>query len=91
MAPSRVVDPPRRLVKDAIPDGEEQTVLLIHLKRVIERAQDLTRLPEVSLWQRLRPQCVHRRDRKQRRSNAMPADVQQVEGEMVVVEPVVAE
>ena len=91
MAAAGVVDPPRRLVIDAVPDGEVQAVLLVHLERVVERGEHLAGLAEVGLGQRLRPQRVHGRDREQGRADAVAADVQQVEGEMVVVEPVVAE
>jgi S1-C subfamily serine protease len=42
MAAAGVVDPPRRLVPDPVPDGEEQAVLLVHLKGVVEREEDLT-------------------------------------------------
>ena len=54
MTPSRVVDPPRWLVKHTIPDGEEQAVLLVHLEGIIECAQDLARQTKIRLWQRLR-------------------------------------
>ncbi len=91
MAPPGVVDPPRWLVKHTIPDREKQTVLLVHLESVIECAQDLARQAEIRLWQRLRSESIHGRDRKQGRADAVAADIQQVKGEMVVIEPVIAE
>ena len=91
MASTGVVDAPRGLVIDAIPDREIEPVLLLHLKRVVEGAKHLTWHPEISLGKGLRAQGIHGGDREQGRADSVAADVEQVKGEMVVIEPVIAE
>ena len=91
MAAAGVVDPAGGPVVDAVPDREVQAVLLVHLERPVQGGEDLAGLAEVGLGQRLRPQGVQGRDREQGGADAVAADVEQVEGEVVVVEPVVAE
>ena len=36
VTPAGIIDPPRRLVIDTVPDREEEAVLLLHLERVVE-------------------------------------------------------
>ena len=49
MAPTGIVDPPRGLMIDAVPDREKEPVLLLHLERVVEGSQHLARHPEIGL------------------------------------------
>lgn len=91
MASSGVVEPTCRPVVDPVPDREEQAVLLVHLERLVQGGQDLARVSEIGLRQRLRPQGVQGRDRQQRRADSVAAHVEQVKGEVVLVDPVVAE
>ena len=60
-------------------------------KALFSRGQHLAGVAEVGVGQRLRAEDVHRRHRQQRRADAVAAHVEQVDGEVVGVEPVVAE
>ena len=91
MTSGRIVDTPGRPVKNTIPDRKKQAVLLIHLKRVIERAQNLAGQTKVCLWQRLGSQSIHGRYREQSRADAVAAHIKQIKGKMVIIEPMVAE
>jgi len=58
---------------------------------LVQRVDDLGRVAEVGLRQRLGAEGVEGRDREQGRADAVAADVEQVHGEVVVVDPAVAE
>ena len=90
MPPTGIIDSPRGLVVDAVPDREEEPVLLLHLEGIVEGCKNLARHAEIGLGKGLRAQGVHGRDREQCRADSVAADIEQVEGEMVVIEPVIA-
>ena len=78
-------------VIDAVPDGAEQLVVALHLVGLIERGEHLPGPAEIGPRQGLRAQRVGDRHRQDGSAHAMAADVDQVEREVLGVDPVVAE
>ena len=91
MAGRGVAQPAGGAVIDAVPDGAEQLAVALHLVGLVERGEHLRGAAEVGARQGLRAQRVGDRHRQQRRAHAVAADVDQVEREVLVVDPVVAE
>jgi hypothetical protein len=65
--------------------------VLLHLERFVHAREHCRRVAEIQIGQGLGTQRLERGDREQRRADAVAADVEQVEGEVVVVDPVVPE
>ena len=79
-----------RLV-DAVPDREVQIVVALHLVDGVERGEHLRRIAEIDVRQRAGPQRVEGADREQRGADAVAAHVEQIDREVLRVDPVIAE
>ena len=77
-------------VKNPVPSGEKHVVLSLHRKSLVECRQHPARIMKVGLRKRLAADRVERRDRKQGRSHAMAADIEQIHCEVVGIEIVIA-
>ena len=75
----------------SIPCGEIHVVVLFHRERGVEACQHGRGVVEIGSRERTGPQYVDHTDREQGGSHPVPADIKQVEGEGVVVEPMVSE
>ncbi len=80
-----------RVVVHAVPHREGHLVLLGRGKMLVEGREHRAGIAEVGSGQRLRTQHVRHRDGKQGGANPVPGDVDEVDGQAVLVEPVVAE
>ena len=78
-------------VEHAVPDGEVQAVVLLHLERAVERGSTCGRIAKVDVGQRPRANGVHRGHREQRRFHPVAADVEQEHRQVIVVQPVITE
>ena len=63
--------------------------MLVHEEGGVQPLQHLAGVAEVGVGQRLRPQHVQGRNREQRGAHAVAAHIQQIDGKMVVVEPMI--
>ncbi len=91
MPSARIAQPSCRAVVDAVPDGEIEIVLAVHLKRLIQRAQHRFRRAEIGVQQGAGAEGIGGGDGEQRGADAVAADVQQVDGEVLSVNPVITE
>ncbi len=75
-----------------MPDGEEEPFCWSIWNARLTRGEDLAWITEIGLQgSDCGAECVQGGDGQQRRTDAVTADVEQVEGEVLVVEPVVTE
>src|SRR5207249_619250 len=68
-----------------------KVVLTFHRKRAAQRRQDLAWIAEIRAREGLGAQNVHDRDGEQGCADAVGTNIQQVNGEVIRVEPVIAE
>src|SRR5262245_855235 len=73
-------------IVDAVPDGEVAVVVPIHLKHCVQCGQDFHRIAEVGRRQGTLAQHVQDTDRQHRRTDAVSSDIDQIEGELTIVE-----
>ena len=76
---------------DAIPGGKIHVVVMLHWKGFVQVAQDIGGITEVRVNQGGSAQHVHHADGEQGSTDTVPADIEQIQGERVVVDPVIAE
>ena len=91
VAARRVAQFAGRAAIDAVPDGEEHVVLLLHRKSVVEGCEQPARIAKIDIRQSRRTQHIDDRNRQQGCADAVPADIKQVERHVVVVDRVIAE
>ena len=76
---------------DPVPSGEEHVIVLLHREGVVEAGEDGGGIVKIGPRERRGAQHIDDTYGKKGRPHAMAAYIQQVEGEMVVVEPMIAE
>ena len=91
MAGGRIAQAAGGPMIDAVPDGEVQLVVMFHLVGLVQRAEHFLRQAEVGVPQGAGAQRVGDGDRQQGGADAVTADVQEVEREVLGIDPVVAE
>src|SRR5690242_2568267 len=91
MSGARVTERPRRPMVYAVPDREVELTVTFHLIGAVERSEHVFRHAKVGLWQCAGPQGVRHRDRQERSADTVPADVEEIDREVLGVYPVVAE
>lgn len=77
-------------VVDAVPEGEVHLVLFFHVEGFVHAGEDGGGVEEVDACEALGAEDVDGGDGEEGGADAMAADVEEVEGEVVVVDPVVA-
>ena len=78
-----------RGVINAIPNREIHAVLAFHRESLVQRGEHGGGVAKISIRQRARADQVDGGYREQRCGDAMPADIEQVNGEMLFIDPVV--
>ncbi len=82
---------PLRAIEDAVPDREALVAVGLHRKRVVQGGKDLAGDAKIGVRQRARAEHVHDRDREQRRIEAVPRHIDQIQRQVVGIEPMIAE
>ena len=89
---ARVQETPVKRVEHAVPDGDEHVAVAFHRKRIVQGPQHRTGIEEVGgLVKAMMPDGLNHARRVQGRADAAPADVQGIDREVMVVQPVIAE
>ena len=83
MAAAGEADPPRRRIVDAVPHREVLAVVLIHRERRVQVFQHRRGIAEIGVVKRLGPQDMGDRHRQQRGADAVPADVDDVDRQVL--------
>ncbi len=83
-------DPAARVV-NAVPEGEIQPALAVHLEAVVQRRQHRRGIGEIRPRQAVDAQQVHHRGRQQRRADAVAGHIEQPDGESMLIQPAIAE
>ena len=74
-----------------MPDGELHVILLLHQARVVQSRKHRTRISEVGSWQCAAANDINGRDGKQRSPHAVAANTEQINREMIRIDPMISE
>ena len=77
-------------IVNTVPDGEKQIVVLFGGKCIVECKEDLVRFAEIRVGQCMRAQHIDDRNRQQGCSPTMTADIDQIDGEVILIDPVIS-
>ena len=86
---ARITQRSCRAVVNAVPDREIQTVLIFHLESLVQRTQYRFRPTEIGVLQGAGPERIRYRDGQQRRTDAVSANVQQIKGKVLPIDPLI--
>src|ERR1700683_1105040 len=90
MAPSAESQSSLFNAENPIPDGEKLLSVSIHAKGAVQAAHHGRRIVEIGSRENLVGESIEHADGQETRSDAMPADVQHVDSQMLLVEPMEA-
>ena len=79
------------LVIHPVPKREVAVVVPLHLKRLVQPGQNLPGIQEVGSGQSPGADDVDRRDRQQSGSDSVTAHVEQIDGKMIFIQPMITE
>src|SRR5262245_14351659 len=91
MTGARIAQLSRSAMVDAIPDREIEMILSLHGESLVQRRQYSLGYAKVGVHQRARTESIGHCYRQQRGADAVAAYVEQINGEVFGIDPVITE